>query len=343
MSESEVVADPASPTEAGNGELSAGALLRKARQAQGMHIAALAAAIKVTPQKLEALEADRHEELPDATFVRALAQTVCRTLKIDPEPVLAKLPRPAQSLRLEEVTQGLKMPFKDRNGRGEGFDAGMLLQARFWAPLLLLVAAALVWLLPPEVKHLMKGRLAAPQTHEAAQAASAASAAVAASMPEAASGLAPLTQEAAPVPGSQSLPPAVMAASTPAPATPAAAREALVQQPAAVAPEAANPSASEAASQAKPVAGSAQPGGALPSGALQLRTTEESWVEIRDGNGKLLVSRQLAAGESVALSGATPLRLRIGNPSAAHLSFRGKPVDLAPYTTRDNLAKLELK
>lgn len=337
MSESEVVADPASPTETGDAELSAGALLRKARQAQGMHIAALAAAIKVTPQKLEALEADRHEELPDATFVRALAQTVCRTLKIDPEPVLAKLPRPAQSLRLEEVTQGLKMPFKDRNSRGEGFDAGMLLQARFWAPLLLLVAAALVWLLPPEVKHLMKGRLAAPQTHEAAQAASAASAA-AASMPEAASGLAPLTQEAAPVPGSQSLPPAVTPASTPAPAMPAAAREALVPQPAAVAPEAASPSASEAASQAKPLAGSAQPGG-----ALQLRTTEESWVEIRDGNGKLLVSRQLAAGESVALSGATPLRLRIGNPSAAHLSFRGKPVDLAPYTTRDNLAKLELK
>ena len=72
----------------------AGGLLRQARQAQGLHIAALAAAIKVTPRKLELLEADRLDELPDATFTRALAQTVCRTLKIDAAPVLALLPPP---------------------------------------------------------------------------------------------------------------------------------------------------------------------------------------------------------------------------------------------------------
>ena len=65
---------------------SAGALLRAAREEQGLHIAALAAAIKVTPRKLDALENDRCDELPDATFTRALAQTVCRALKIDAGP-----------------------------------------------------------------------------------------------------------------------------------------------------------------------------------------------------------------------------------------------------------------
>ena len=35
---------------------SAGALLKAAREKQGLHIAALAAAIKVSPRKLEALE-----------------------------------------------------------------------------------------------------------------------------------------------------------------------------------------------------------------------------------------------------------------------------------------------
>ena len=54
--------------------LSAGALLRAAREKQGLHIAALAASIKVTPRKLDALEHDRWDELPDATFTRALAQ-----------------------------------------------------------------------------------------------------------------------------------------------------------------------------------------------------------------------------------------------------------------------------
>ena len=40
-------------------EASAGRLLREARERQGLHIAALAAAIKVQPKKLEWLEADR--------------------------------------------------------------------------------------------------------------------------------------------------------------------------------------------------------------------------------------------------------------------------------------------
>ena len=73
----------------------AGALLRAARQQQGLHIAALAASIKVTPAKLEALESGRIQELPDATFTRALALTVC--------PVIAEVrtPRSCAALRRE--------------------------------------------------------------------------------------------------------------------------------------------------------------------------------------------------------------------------------------------------
>ena len=40
-------------------------------------------------RKLEALEDDRYDQLPDAVFARALASSVCRTLKVDPQPVLA--------------------------------------------------------------------------------------------------------------------------------------------------------------------------------------------------------------------------------------------------------------
>ena len=42
---------------------SAGRLLREAREKQGLHIAALAAAIKVSPKKLELLESDRFDAL----------------------------------------------------------------------------------------------------------------------------------------------------------------------------------------------------------------------------------------------------------------------------------------
>ena len=127
---------------------SAGALLRQARQAQGLHIAALAAAIKVTPRKLELLEADRHDELPDATFTRALAQTVCRTLKIDAAPVLALLP-PPKGHRLEHVSEGLNAPFRERSGRLDPGDwLASLNRPGVWAPVLVLLAAAGLYFAP---------------------------------------------------------------------------------------------------------------------------------------------------------------------------------------------------
>ena len=77
--------------------LSAGALIRQAREEAGLHIASLAMALKVPVKRLEALEADRFDLLPSAVFSRALASSVCRALKLNPTPVLAQLqacPRP---------------------------------------------------------------------------------------------------------------------------------------------------------------------------------------------------------------------------------------------------------
>ena len=72
-----------------------GMLLRRAREAAGLHVAALAGALKVPVRTLEALEQDRFDLLPDLVFGRALAASVCRTLKIDAQPVLDRLPQSA--------------------------------------------------------------------------------------------------------------------------------------------------------------------------------------------------------------------------------------------------------
>ena len=71
----------------------------------------LAANLKVPVRKLEALEEDRYELLPDAVFVRALASSVCRTLKMDPQPVLQLLPRTGQP-RLVQDTEHINAPFR---------------------------------------------------------------------------------------------------------------------------------------------------------------------------------------------------------------------------------------
>ncbi len=125
----------------------AGGLLRAARERQGLHIAALAAAIKVAPRKLEALEGDRHDELPDANFVRALAQTVCRTLKVDARPVLDLLP-PAATVMLVTDSGGLNTPFRERPGRTEPGLSVAAVRPLTWAAAGLVLAAVVVYFVP---------------------------------------------------------------------------------------------------------------------------------------------------------------------------------------------------
>ncbi len=125
--------DNAVPAAAASGDATAGAMLRAAREKRGLHIAALAASIKVSPRKLEALESDRYGELPDLTFTRALAQTMCRALKIDAEPVLARLPRAGDMPKLAQVGGSINAPLRNPHGQR---DSGAGLLARrpvFWA------------------------------------------------------------------------------------------------------------------------------------------------------------------------------------------------------------------
>ena len=62
-------------------------------------------------RKLEDLEGDRYELLTDTVFVRALAASVCRTLKIDPQPVLERLPQTIVP-RLVRDTDGINKAFR---------------------------------------------------------------------------------------------------------------------------------------------------------------------------------------------------------------------------------------
>ena len=135
----------------------AGAMLRAARQQQGLHIAALAASIKVAPAKLEALESGRYHELLDLTFTSALAQAICRVLKIDPAPVLAQLPDVLPD-GLGRVGAGLNTPFRERPGRVVPADWVPWRHPVLWLVALLLLAAVAFVLVPStSVRDLLPG------------------------------------------------------------------------------------------------------------------------------------------------------------------------------------------
>ena len=125
--------------------MTAGGWLREARQKRGLHIVALAAMLKVNPDKLQALEADRWQDLPDMTFARALAKTVCRALKVDAGPLMTLLPEIAE-FELD-VSRGLNRPFR-QSGHDVGFSLASLLRPVVWGPAILLILAGLVYVAP---------------------------------------------------------------------------------------------------------------------------------------------------------------------------------------------------
>jgi hypothetical protein len=99
--------------------VTAGTLIRAERERRGLRLDVLAATLKVGVFKLQALEEDRFDELPDAAFTRALAMSVCRVMGVDAAPVLALLPRADGSPEaLEHVTSGLQEPFDARASHG---------------------------------------------------------------------------------------------------------------------------------------------------------------------------------------------------------------------------------
>ncbi|HEY9096760.1 MAG TPA: helix-turn-helix transcriptional regulator, partial [Hydrogenophaga sp.] len=122
--------------------------MREAREATGLHIAALAAALKVPVKKLDALESGRYEELPDLTFARALASSACRHLKIDPAGVLALIPH-AHAPTLGGTSPGVNAPFRPDQGAATSMDAmGWFKKPAVWASALIVLAAAGVALVP---------------------------------------------------------------------------------------------------------------------------------------------------------------------------------------------------
>lgn len=86
-------ADMGSPANASTAVASPGAMLRSARETAGVSVEALAGAMKVPVNKIEALESDNYAALPDVVFARALAASICRVFGTSPAPVLALMPR----------------------------------------------------------------------------------------------------------------------------------------------------------------------------------------------------------------------------------------------------------
>ncbi len=97
------ITDTPEPAAQQETETTAGELLKAMRERAGVELETIATTLKVSPQKLRALEANDFSVLP-AAFVRALTASVCRHLGQDPAPVLKKIPNDKPATRTSNET-----------------------------------------------------------------------------------------------------------------------------------------------------------------------------------------------------------------------------------------------
>jgi cytoskeleton protein RodZ len=302
----------------------AGQLLREAREAQGLHVAALAVSLKVPVKKLEALEADRFEELPDAVFVRALASSICRNLKIDAAPILQRLPQLNKKV-LESTDKHVNVSLRSR---ADGPTPSVLTHLN--RPVVLgvvaLLLAALVLMLFPDF--MSRNAPKTSDTSSTVIASTGVSNGVSMGNPinvastPAAAGSDTLTGNTGKTGGGSSLSGETTSLTTlsvtPALSTPAVSSPTLTVSPLATA--------------------------VVPADSVVVFTaTGETWVEVRDAGGKIALQRTLQSGEQAGAVGRMPLTVIVGRANLTQVTVRGKVFDLAPVSSKDAVARFQVK
>lgn len=305
---------------------SAGQLLREAREAKGLHVAALAVSLKVPVKKLEALEADRLEDLPDAVFVRALAASVCRALKIEAEPILQKLPQ-LNTRVLDQSDKGMNVAFRTR-ADGPAPSALSHLNRPVVLVVLALLLAALVIMLMPD----FSARSAASSSTQAPTAAVATS-------PAGNTGVSMGDAVNVPSTPAGTASDATTSVVSPSGATPTMAS--LSMTPALSTPQVSSPTLT----LSKPAAETP----AMPAPADSVVTFSakgETWIEVRDADGKVILQRTLQNGDKAGAGpsqGKLPLSIIVGRANMTQVSVRGKAFDLEPVSSKDAVARFQVK
>lgn len=300
--------------------VSAGALLRQARQAQGVALEDLAATLKVPVEKLQALEDEDWQRLPDVVFLRALAQTICRTLHLEAAPVLALLPQ--QKVTALAPQGGLNAPMRER-----GVPSILATNTKHspwpWVVLLLIVLGGggylgVQWMAPEWVRGVS----------------------TTVSAPSDPAGDSPLFSPAVPEEGDGggmgNMGDAAQAGEVPT------VQAAALMQPALPEEEGAQPGFAAPAPAAEPAAAPVAQAAASVSPVLRITAKGATWVQVLDAQQRLLIEKILQDGEVFSTSAPKPLTVAVGKADLATVEVNGAPFDVQAVA-RSNVARFEVK
>ncbi len=311
-----------------------GNTLREARERAGMSVEEVAIRLKFAPRQIVALEEENFAQLPELAFVRGFVRSYARLLQIDETPLLEALPgAPAREQAYAKRAREDVVPG----------DSGSRNQNLLWLAGALAVAVVIVilaWKYDAGESTTKPAQIAKTASETPAGTATP----PAAAMPAGTGGT---TNPATPSAETQGNPAAQQPARENASASPA-----KTETPAAVTAKAAaqrplpRPAQHPAAQAASAVSGAsavaATPRKPRASQMVRLEFDEDSWVEVKDKNGKVLLSMMGKQGTSQSVAGPVPISVTIGNPKGVRVYYKNQPLDLGTSATQD-VARLKLE
>jgi cytoskeleton protein RodZ len=338
--------------EAAPAEPGAGQLLRAARLERGLSIDDVARQLRLSVRQVTALEEDDYSRLSSATFLRGFVRNYAKLLQMDAAPLLQRVQEslpPPQTQTISYQIEGIPFPSHRNQGKRNLIIGGVIVLA-----LSLLVyeiyrgkevnlekrqtdarvetgsrsetsdiaALQLPSLPATAINNIAEAEVPAADKADVPPAARA-------GIPPAKGDVSPAKADVPPVKGDV---PPTRAAEVPVidkkPVTPFPTQQmvpqAIVPKPVnAPPPKLASAEPAQAAAAAEAVDGG--------ENVMRLSFEGESWVEVKDSRGKLLLSRINPRGTQQVLHGKPPFSLKIGNAAEVKLVYNNKPVDLAPY------------
>lgn len=268
--------------------------LKMARVNRGLTIDEVSISLNLRPASIEAMEAGAYEKLPGAAYVAGFVHSYARLLMLDGAALVSQLKVETTVLQPKPTHE---MPFKvsQRAFPSAGY---------IWTGLILLLGLLLLWTVTNN-KFVPEMVTAEASNESAVPPSPAADDVDSPEEPE---------QLTLPAPSSPSSPstmaPTASSASAVTTAVPATA-------PATPVPAPASPVASTAPPPNAPAATTAT--------AVTITAKQNSWIQLRDGKGAVVVAKLLRAGESYNVPNTPGLMMTTGNAGGTFVTVNGQP------------------
>ncbi|EPD5573195.1 cytoskeleton protein RodZ [Vibrio parahaemolyticus] len=293
--------------------IEAGTLLKNKRESLGMTQKQVADRLRLRVSVIEDIENNRFESQQVATFTRGYLRSYAKFVGLDEKVVLVAL---EQTADVKPKEQEIEMQSFSRKTKHEKHNSRIMLLT--WVIAIVIIGISAAWWWQNQQENSL-AQVVAEANVETSQPSADEIADIDLMTEEELIASTPAELAASNNTASES---SINAAQTDevVPAETEESTTEATQEPVAVI------EAAEEVQEASPV---------VPEGMtlLTMKFKADCWIQVKDTNGKTLVSGTQKPGQDVELTGKAPFKVILGAPEGVTMTFASEPIDLSGYTS----------